>query len=201
MSAAEPQPISRSLPDSSRHDAIRRATLELIDEVGYERMTMDAVAMRAHASKATIYRRWDSKAALVVDAVECRKSAVMPMPDTGSLRGDLLEGFGALVSAINKDDLGLVTGMLAAARTDPELAQILRDTVFAKKRDAARAWIAAATARGELAADADFDLAHELAMALVFQRIGILGEPADEDFITHVVDDVLIPVLTRPSAK
>jgi len=67
--------------DSSRDVAIREAALDLLSEIGYDRLTMDAVAARAHASKATIYRRWQGKAALVVDALNCSKGS-MPEPDT-----------------------------------------------------------------------------------------------------------------------
>ena len=73
--------------DTSRDAAIRDAALDLLSEIGYDRLTMDAVAARAHASKATIYRRWQGKAALVVDALNCSKGSMLE-PDTGSLAGD-----------------------------------------------------------------------------------------------------------------
>ncbi len=73
--------------DTSRDVAIRDAALDLLTEIGYDRLTMDAVAARAHASKATIYRRWQGKAALVVDALNCSKGTMVE-PDTGSLAGD-----------------------------------------------------------------------------------------------------------------
>src|SRR5271163_3763605 len=74
--------------DMSRDIAIRDAALDLLAEIGYDRLTMDAIAARAHASKATIYRRWPGKAALVVDALNCSKGSMLE-PDTGSLEGDL----------------------------------------------------------------------------------------------------------------
>ena len=77
-------------PERNRDDALRDAAIELLAEIGYDRLTMDAVAARARASKATIYRRWQNKAELVVDAVGCLKG-VTPLPDSGSLAGDLRE--------------------------------------------------------------------------------------------------------------
>ena len=74
--------------DVTRCAALRDAALELLAEIGYDRLTIDSVAARAHASKATIYRRWPGKAELVVDALTLLKGAPL-VPDTGTLRGDL----------------------------------------------------------------------------------------------------------------
>jgi len=68
--------------DERRH-AILEAALELIVEVGYERMSMDALAERAHASKATIYRHWDGKAAIVAEAVQKRQCESLAMSTPG----------------------------------------------------------------------------------------------------------------------
>jgi len=190
MAAAE-------VEQEDRHSAIMLAALELVAEVGYERMTMDGIAARARSSKATMYRRWDSKAALVTDALQCRAHAEMPQPDTGELRTDLIAGLGTLAEVMRNEDLGLLTGMISAMRADPEFARLLRESVFAKKRAEARAWAAAAVARGELSPDADLDLAHEIAMSLVFARIAVTGEVVDDAFVVRVVDEVLLPVLTR----
>src|SRR6187399_2380481 len=79
--------------DESKDDAILKATLELLAERGYDGMTMDAVADRAGAGKATVYRRWPSKVQLTIDAIVCSPGVPMTaddVPDTGSLRGDLL---------------------------------------------------------------------------------------------------------------
>ena len=74
--------------DASRDVALRDAALALLAEIGYDRLTIDSVAARAHASKTTIYRRWSGKAELIVDALNSLKGS-HPVPDTGSLRGDL----------------------------------------------------------------------------------------------------------------
>src|SRR5471030_1961694 len=74
--------------DASRDVALREAALKLLAEIGYDRLTIDSVAARARASKTTIYRRWSGKAELVVDALNCLKGSP-PVPDTGTLAGDL----------------------------------------------------------------------------------------------------------------
>jgi len=112
--------------DAGREAAILEAALALVGELGYDRVSMDAVAARARASKATIYRRWSSKGALVSAAVRCRAPLPMVMPDEGSLRADLLAAVRLMAQAIGQQDLALLTGVFAGMRTDPELADAMR---------------------------------------------------------------------------
>src|SRR5512133_3293823 len=84
---AGPAPM---VPRSARHEAICDAVFDLLGEVGYDRMSMDAVAARARASKATIYRAWPHKPDLVIEALTHRFGGTPEAPDTGSLRGDLV---------------------------------------------------------------------------------------------------------------
>src|ERR1700709_2019302 len=85
---------TRPRVEGDRADEILEATLELLLEVGYDRLTLDAVARRARASKATLYRRWDDKPSLVVDAMVRAKAAPnIETHDTGSLRSDLISTF------------------------------------------------------------------------------------------------------------
>jgi len=185
------------IDERDRHSCIRQAALELIGEVGYERMTMDAIAARAKASKATIYRRWDSKAALVVDAVGCRVHEEAPPPDSGDLRTDLVLVLTATAAQMSNQDKGLITGIFSAINTDPELGRLVREQVFTAKKEAGQAWAARAVARGELRPEADVDLAHELAISVLFHRVVITGDPVDEEFVTRIVDTVLLPILSR----
>ena len=86
-----------------RDAAICDATLALLAEVGYDRMSMDAVAARAKASKATIYRRWPGKQELVLDAVRSRAPGMAVPEDTGSLRGDLLATYRSAAHGVAAD--------------------------------------------------------------------------------------------------
>src|SRR3954451_7532673 len=92
MTPAEAATHLRPRVEGDRERQILDAALEVLAEVGYDRLTMDAVAHRAKASKATLYRRWNSKATLVVEAL-ARTKGVPVVPDTGDLRGDLLSAF------------------------------------------------------------------------------------------------------------
>jgi AcrR family transcriptional regulator len=184
---------------SGRDVAICDATLALLLEVGYDRMSMDAVAARAHASKATIYRRWPGKQELVLDAVRARGVGLTVAEDTGSLRGDLVATYRSAVHGSAADDADLIAGVLRAMRTTPELADCVRSQVIESKCDVSRIIVARAVARGELPAETDPLILHEVASALWFHRVLVVGGPVDDAFIAHVVDDVLMPLLDRSS--
>jgi AcrR family transcriptional regulator len=180
-----------------RESAIREAALELLAEVGYDRMSMDAVAARAHASKATIYRRWPGKSELVLDAVRCRAADDLDPPDTGSLRGDLLATLRVMIDGMGSADADLMAGMLRAMQSAPELAACVRAQLIEQKRYVARTLVARAVSRGEISAATDPEVFHEIAPALIFFRLVVLRAPVDDAFLAHIVDDVLIPLLVR----
>lgn len=182
---------------AGRDVAICDATLSLLAEVGYDRMSMDAVAARAHASKATIYRRWPGKRELVLAAVRTRAERHAAPADTGSLRGDLLATFRAMSDAVGKEEAELMAGVLRAMRRAPELGACVRDQVVDSKAMLLQVIVERAVARGELPAEADPGLAHEVAAALWFQRVLVVGGAVDDEFLVHVTDDVLIPLLRR----
>ena len=183
-----------------REAAILQATLELLAESGYDQLTIDAVAARARCSKATIYRRWPGKAALVITAV--RRHAGQPAiaaPDTGSLRSDLLAALFAMRSSLSGQDAALILGLLVAMHRDPELASVVREQVLDAKREVFGAVIARAAARGDVPAAADGALLAEISSAVVFSRLLVTGEPLDDAFTRHLVDAVLLPALGQPS--
>jgi AcrR family transcriptional regulator len=180
---------------TDRHEAICDAVFELLSEVGYDRMSMDAVAARARASKATIYRAWPNKPDLVMEAVVHRFGQVPDPADTGSLRGDLLALTATACQFANGPDGAAVTGLLTAATRNPELSRTLYDCTYKTKHQRHVAIIARAVARGEVASGTDPELLHEVLFALVLSRKMWASGPLDEAFVTHVVDDVLLPVL------
>ncbi|MGK5442455.1 TetR/AcrR family transcriptional regulator [Micromonospora sp. URMC 105] len=181
--------------DGERHSDLLDTVLTLIREVGYDRMTIDAVAARARVSKATIYRHWPGKADLVAAALRHRHVGVHIPADTGSLRGDLLELL-RTTAAICTADSDLMQALTLAMRTSPELGQLIRQQVMPAGRVASVAVVVRAAARGEIPAEAgERDLFHDLAPAMVMSRILAHGLPADDDFLIQLVDQVLVPVL------
>ena len=187
---------------ATRETAILQATLELLAESGYDQLTIDAVAARARCSKATIYRRWPGKAALVSTAV--RRHAGQPaaaVPDTGSLRSDLQAALQAMRSSLAGQDAALILGLLSAMHRDPELAGAVREQVLLVKREMFGAVIARAAARGQVPAAADGALLAEVSSAVLLSRLLVTGEPLDDAFTEHLVDAVLLPALGRPSSR
>jgi AcrR family transcriptional regulator len=181
--------------DQQREDAILRAALELLAEIGYDQLTMDAVAARARCSKATIYRRWPGKAELVITAVQRQAAAASAAPDTGALRTDLLEAVAAMRLSLVNQDAARIIGLMAAMRRDPALAEVVRVQLIATKREVFGAVIARAVTRGDLPATADHELLAEISSALLLSRLLVSGEPLDPAFEQRLVDAVLMPVL------
>jgi AcrR family transcriptional regulator len=184
--------------DTSRDVAIRDATLDLLTEIGYDRLTMDAVAARAHASKATIYRRWQGKAALVVDALNCSKGSMVE-PDTGSLEGDLAalgQGFSSQESRFNAQ---IMLGLITALAHDAELREVFRERMIEPRTRLIRSIFERAVARGEVSTERNLDLLVSLLPALIIQQVLIAGELPDTDFSWHVINDVILPLATAPT--
>jgi AcrR family transcriptional regulator len=186
----------------ARTDAILDAALQLIAEVGYDRLTMDAVASRAGASKATIYRRWQGKSELVVAALARHRADDPAVGDTGSVRKNLVHTLAGMRDSLAAQDGGLVLGLINAIRDDAELAGIVRHQLVEAKRVVIADVVRRAIANGQLPAGANHALAAEISSALVFSRLLISGEPLDDRELAHLVDVVLMPVLTSaPTAK
>ncbi|RDI69092.1 TetR/AcrR family transcriptional regulator [Nocardia pseudobrasiliensis] len=178
-----------------RVDVILAATLDLVAERGYPALTMDAVAERAGASKATIYRRWRNKAQLVkaaLDAYDADHNAAIP--ETGSLRGDLVAVLEALCAKSSERYLSMLGGLVAAMRHDEELAAALREHIDNEELSPFHDALHRAIDRGELSADTDADLIHDVAEAMILRQLQ-LGAGFDEPFITRLVDDILLALL------
>jgi AcrR family transcriptional regulator len=181
---------------AQREDAILLAVLELLAEVGYDQMTMDGVAARAHASKATIYRRWPGKAELVVTAVKRHSGSPLVDPaDTGSLRGDLLGVLSTMRATLAGQDAALLLGLMIAMRDDAELAGTVRGHMIQDKRGAFGTVLARAADGGERPANPDAALIAEISSAMLFSRLLVTGESLDDAFAQHLVDAVLLPLL------
>lgn len=184
--------------DESKDDAILQAARELLAERGYDGTTMDAVADRAGAGKATVYRRWPSKVQLTVDAIVCAGGVPMTaddVPDTGALRTDLLAvRFGRLRS----DDSELMSGVMSAVRENPEVAAAFHEQFVRSRVSLMRGLLERAQARGELRADLDLDMAATVPPAMISYRKMVLGLPVDDDFVVQMVDSVILPLVSGP---
>jgi len=163
---------------------------------------MDEIAARAHAGKGTLYRRWPSKASLVVDAIVAWREQVTPLtiPDTGSLAGDIA----AMIAAVPEFDhatqqqMAVFVGLASAASRDPDLRKALADNLLPRPRRIIREVLDRAVARGEIAADRDLDLVPDVLIGLNILRI-LLGEVPDREYVSRVLNTIIYPlVTTRP---
>jgi len=178
-----------------RETELLAATLELLRRHGYDRLTVEAVATHARASKATMYRRWPSKADLVLAAVtEGTRTSVLP-PGTGSLREDLLE-FGCAVSRQCCEHAGTMRAVLNEMSHDPALSAAMQGEFVHQRKQALEAIFAAAVERGEIAADAVNQDIHDLLPGYLVFRSVVSGRPPTEETVRTLVDDVLLPSLT-----
>ena len=192
---AEPVRLGRKR-DHTRDAEIMDAALSVLAEEGYEGMTIDMVAARAKAGKATLYRRWSSKGDLVVDAVACMKSVdLTTLPDTGTLRGDLV----AMIRPHSIDDaqrkLKIMTGLLTMLSKDPELSDTAMAAIMQPRVEANTILLRRAVERGEIPAGTDIETLAVVSQAMATYRVMILRKPVDRAFILSVIDGVILPAV------
>lgn len=190
-------PGGRSL-DSSRDLALREAALALLAEVGYDRLTMDAVAARAGAGKTTIYRRWRDKAELVVDALNSLKGTP-EVPDTGSLRQDLHALAESVSSAEGRFGAQLTIGMVSALARDAGLRRVFEENFIAPRTAGFRTVFERARARGEMPAGHDLDLLAGLLPALALRQLVMSGELPGPAFARQITDEIVYPAAMAPA--
>jgi AcrR family transcriptional regulator len=188
--------VQRPRVEGDREIEILTATLEVLADVGYDRLTMDAVATRAKASKATLYRRWTSKVSLVIDAVAHAKGP-HEVPDTGSLKGDLEAMFCGMGGLVDQQTVATFGAVVTALARDAEFAEAFRRDVLGPKVAASRlAWERAA-ARGELKEGLDLDLFEPALAGIVLHRVFAMGEVPDPELISRVIDQIIVPSAIR----
>jgi AcrR family transcriptional regulator len=189
-------PPARPRVEGHRELEILEATLEVLCDVGYDRLTMDAVATRAKASKATLYRRWERKSALVIDALLTTKEPPA-LPDCGNLRDDLVESACRMGGLSDEKPVGMLASVMTAVTRDPDFAADFRERFVGPKIEASRKMYERARERGEIRDDLDIDLLSSALAGIVLHRTYVLGEQPTEELITKVIDQIIIPACRR----
>jgi AcrR family transcriptional regulator len=201
MPATETLRARRGRPPSDRsRQAAIGTTVALLAEVGYGRLTTAAVAKRAGVSTATLYRHWESKDALVTDAVSSLVAEIR-IPDEGDVRRDLLslmrDAVRLYVTSVAAPALRGVTTEMA---NNPALRDTIRTRFLDARRAALRAVLERGVERGELVAAIDYELALDLLGGPLFYRFLITGGPIDEALAVGVVDVVMARWTAPPAA-
>jgi AcrR family transcriptional regulator len=192
---APPIKLGRKM-DRTRDQDILDATLDVLAETGYDGMTIDMVAARAKAGKATLYRRWPSKPDLVLDAVACMKSGafdVAALPDTGTLRGDLVAMIKPMSMRDAEHKLKVMAGIVSMVSRSPEMAEAARAALIEPRAAANRILFQRAIDRGEIPADSPIETLCMIGPAMVAYRTLMLRRPVDREFLISNIDNVILP--------
>jgi AcrR family transcriptional regulator len=177
--------------DPAKDLAILAATRELLVEVGYANLSMEAVAARAGVTKPTLYLRYPTLAVLVFDAI-FGKTKVRPIPATGSIRADLQEAYRWAVDEFTAPEArAAIPGLLAEITANPQLAALIRTAVIGPEYGRVREQIELARTHGEIRADADIDLMIDAFIGTALARITLLDHPVDYAYGERLVDLLL----------
>lgn len=183
-------------PWSPRETELLEVTLQLLQEHGYDRLTVDAVAARARASKATVYRRWPSKAELVLAAFIEGVRQVAIHPETGTLRGDLL-AIGESCREQASQQAGTIRAVLVETSRHPALQDALQSQFLEQRKALIHEVLRDAVDRGEIDPSVISDELWDLLPGYLIFRIILPARPPTPETVRVLVDEVVIPSLTR----
>jgi AcrR family transcriptional regulator len=185
-------------PWSPRETELLAVTLQLLQEHGYDRLTLDAVAATARASKATVYRRWPTKAELVLAAfIEGVRQVAVP-PDTGTLRGDLLQ-LGETICQQARQHAGTIRAVLVEVSRNAALNDVMEHQFIDQRKALMQCVLRQAVERGEIDDAAIISELWDLLPGYLIFRSIMPSRPPTRRTVQALVDDVIIPSLTRPT--
>ncbi|MFC8505773.1 TetR/AcrR family transcriptional regulator [Streptomyces sp. NPDC057411] len=188
--------MARTRLTPERESELHAAVLDLLREVGYDALTMDAVAARTHSSKATLYRQWGSKPELVARALRANKPAHLSEIDTGSLRGDFELMLERTDDCQMEKDSALMRGLAHAVHTNPDLHKALRELLIEPEMNGIEDVVRRAVRRGEVDADNPaLKLVPHMLIGAFIARPLIEDQPVDRAFLSAYVNAVVLPSL------
>ncbi|MET7642535.1 TetR/AcrR family transcriptional regulator [Streptomyces sp. NPDC005426] len=177
----------RSGPDLT--ESIKRTTLELGQELGYAKLSIEAIAARAGVGKHTIYRRWPSKGALLLDSLLSLNEPGLDYPDTGDVLADLRQQIHEAVDLLTAAPLRpLFQALVGEAQHDPGVAAALNERFIAPQADKTVARLRTAREQGQLSPDFDLDLAMAILSGPLYFRLLITQEPLTHEYVDRTLD-------------
>ncbi|SEE24941.1 DNA-binding transcriptional regulator, AcrR family [Streptomyces sp. 3213] len=189
---------SRITPE--REAELYEAVLELLREVGYDALTMDAVAARTRSSKATLYRQWGGKAELVAKAVRHSKPGRATDIDTGTLRGDMHAMVAREDDCRIEQNSALMRGLAMATHNNPDLLQAFRELLVEPEMEEFRRVTQRAIDRGEVRADCPaLEFVVHMMIGAFATRTVIEDRPPTKAYLTSYIDAVVLPALGAPT--
>lgn len=205
-----PQPAGPRRRGRPRNEGLRRTILraaaDLLEERGVEGVTIEAIAGRAGVGKQTIYRRWSTRAAVLVEAFLSQDESPLQVPDAGSLRKDLAAMAAAASESASSDALRRsVAGLVAASHVDPEVGRLFRERFIAPVRAVAREVLQRALERGELHPDVDIEVVIDQLLGAIWYRAllsgGRLGPTYAEALAADLVHGIALRDGRPPEAR
>ncbi|EMF50863.1 MULTISPECIES: TetR/AcrR family transcriptional regulator [Streptomyces] len=189
--------VRRSRITPEREAELYAAVLELLREVGYDALTMDAVAARTRSSKATLYRQWGGKAELVAKAMRANKPGPdIASVDTGSLRGDMHAMIGTQDDCTMEQNSALMRGLAMAIHGNPDLLKAFRELIIEPEMEETRRMLQRAVDRGEVREDNPaIDYVLHMFIGAFVARGMIEDLPPTQGFLASYIDAVVLPAL------
>ncbi|GGB24249.1 TetR family transcriptional regulator [Flexivirga endophytica] len=183
----------------ARSETIRSATLELAQELGFAKLSIEAVAARAGVGKHTIYRRWPSKGALFLDAVLSSHETILEYPDTGDIVADLREQILAAVELLARPPLdGLFRSLLGEAQQDAAISAALNERFIAPQTQRTIDRLEKARDAGQLSPDLDLELAMSILSGPIYFQFLITAQPLTHDYIDRLLAALFAGLGPRP---
>lgn len=198
MSLVDSTPRLGRKRDHTRDPEILKCAVEVLAESGYEGMTIEMVATRAKAGKATLYRRWASKEELVIEAIGCMKRADIEgqaLPDTGTLRGDLVAMIKPHTIEESEQKLKVMGGLMSLLTRNPEMAEAVNATIVEPRAAVNRILFERAVERGEITVACDIGTLSMISPSMVAYRTLVLRKFVDRDFLISIIDGVILPAV------
>jgi len=171
--------------------AILRSTLKLLGENGFSELTIEDVAAHAAVGKATVYRWWPNKAALIADAFASSTTRKLHFPDTGSVRTDMRQQMRQVIKVFRSRRGRIVSAILGAGQSDRELITAFRERFLWPRRREAYATLQRGILRGELRKDVDMDLILDSLYGPIYMRFLIRHDRLTPDFVDRLCKLVL----------
>ncbi|WP_405107890.1 TetR/AcrR family transcriptional regulator [Paenibacillus sp. FSL K6-1217] len=168
-------------------NAILNASYELLLETGFGAVTVEKIAEHAQVSKATIYKWWPNKAAVVMDGYLYAANARLPIPDTGSAKEDILIHAGTLAQFLTSREGKVITELIGEGQSDAGLAEAYRSRYFGPRREEARKLFERGIARGELKQGLDIGSCIDLIYGPIFYRLLLTGGDMSADSVRSLV--------------
>ncbi len=179
--------------------AILRSTLRMLEENGFSDFTIEEVAERAAVGKATVYRRWPNKGALIADAFASSTTRRLRFPDTGSVYTDMSRQMRQLAKIFRSRRGRIVAAILAAGQSDEDLIAAFRERFLRPRRREAYATLRRGIVRGELRKDVDADLLLDSLYGPIYMRFLIRHDRLSNDFVDRLC--ALVLAGARPLRK